>query len=123
MVRLVLLDRDGVLNRDRADFVKSPDELVMLPGAADAVARLTRAGVRVVVCTNQSAVGRGLIDVETLSAIHDKLRREVEAAVAGSTTSFMPRPRRGMNIPGESRMQACLPPPWRAMPVSLSRHP
>lgn len=79
-MRLVLLDRDGVLNVDRADYVKSPDELVMIPGAAAAVARLTGAGVRVAVCTNQSAVGRGLIDVATLEAIHAKLHREIEAA-------------------------------------------
>lgn len=79
-VRLVLLDRDGVLNEDRPDYVKSPDELVLIPGAAGAVARLTAADVRVVVCTNQSAVGQGLIDIGTLDAIHAKLRREIEAA-------------------------------------------
>ncbi len=77
---LVLLDRDGVLNEERADFVKSPDELVMLPGAAAAVARLAAAGHRMVVVTNQSVVGRGLIDEAMLARIHDKLRREIAAA-------------------------------------------
>ena len=77
---LVLLDRDGVLNLDRPDFVKSPDELVMIDGAAEAVARLSRADWRVVVVTNQSAIGRGLIDEAMLARIHDKLR----AVVAGA---------------------------------------
>ena len=56
-MRLVLLDRDGVLNQDRADYVKSPAELSLLPDAAAAVARLNRAGIKVAVVTNQSAVG------------------------------------------------------------------
>lgn len=72
--RLVLLDRDGVLNADRADYVKSPAELVMLPGAAAAVARLNAAGMRVALCTNQSAVGRGIITREMLERIHLHLR-------------------------------------------------
>ncbi|MBM3521971.1 MAG: D-glycero-beta-D-manno-heptose-1,7-bisphosphate 7-phosphatase, partial [Alphaproteobacteria bacterium] len=50
--RLVLLDRDGVLNRDRGDYVKTPDELVPIAGAAEAVARLNIAGIRVALCTN-----------------------------------------------------------------------
>jgi D-glycero-D-manno-heptose 1,7-bisphosphate phosphatase len=69
-MRLVLIDRDGVLNQDRSDYVKSPDELVMIPGAAAAVARLNRVNVRVAVCTNQSAVGRGIIAPEMLALIH-----------------------------------------------------
>lgn len=77
---LVLLDRDGVLNAERGDFVKTPDELVMLPGAAAAVARLSDAGHRIVVVTNQSVVGRGVIDEAMLARIHDKLRREIAAA-------------------------------------------
>lgn len=77
MVRLVLLDRDGVLNVDRADYVKSPGELVMIDGAAAAVARLNRAGIRVAVCTNQSAVGRGLIGEGMLEAIHQALRERL----------------------------------------------
>lgn len=79
---LVVLDRDGVLNLDRADFVKSPDELVMIDGAAEAVARLNEARWRVVVATNQSVVGRGLIDETMLSRIHDELRRRLARAGA-----------------------------------------
>lgn len=70
---LVLLDRDGVLNVDRPDSVRHPDELVLLPGAAAAVGRLTRAGVLTALCTNQSIVGRGVIDATMLDRIHAKL--------------------------------------------------
>jgi D-glycero-D-manno-heptose 1,7-bisphosphate phosphatase len=74
MARLVLLDRDGVLNVDRSDYVKHPGELVLLPGAAAAVARLNQAGYLVAVCTNQSAIGRGLFDEAMLARIHEALR-------------------------------------------------
>jgi D-glycero-D-manno-heptose 1,7-bisphosphate phosphatase len=76
-MRLVMLDRDGVLNADRPDSVKSPAELVMLAGAAEAVARLNRAGLLVAVCTNQGVVGRGIIDEAMLDRIHGKLRDEL----------------------------------------------
>jgi D-glycero-D-manno-heptose 1,7-bisphosphate phosphatase len=79
---LVLLDRDGVLNVDRDDSVKTPGELVMLPGAAAAVARLNAAGRLVAVCTNQSVVGRGLIDEAMLVLIHHKLKGELAKAGA-----------------------------------------
>lgn len=75
----VLLDRDGVLNRDSDDFIKSPEELVLLPCAAEAVARLNRAGYITPVITNQSGIGRGLFAAETLEQIHAKLRLEVGA--------------------------------------------
>jgi D-glycero-D-manno-heptose 1,7-bisphosphate phosphatase len=81
-LRLVCLDRDGVLNEDRDDYIKSVAEFVMLPGAAEAVARLNRAGYPVVVITNQSPVGRGLITPDTLEAIHTELRRCLSAAGA-----------------------------------------
>jgi D-glycero-D-manno-heptose 1,7-bisphosphate phosphatase len=81
--RLVLLDRDGVLNQDRIDYVKSPDELVVLPGAPQAVARLNRAGIRVAVVSNQSAVGRGIISQAGLDAIHASLT--VQLAQHGAT--------------------------------------
>ncbi|HJP20975.1 MAG TPA: HAD-IIIA family hydrolase [Alphaproteobacteria bacterium] len=74
MNRLVLLDRDGVLNQDRDDYVKSPEELVMIEGAAEAVARLNRAGHIVALVTNQSAVGRGIIEDVMLERIHQRLR-------------------------------------------------
>jgi D-glycero-D-manno-heptose 1,7-bisphosphate phosphatase len=81
-MRLVLLDRDGVLNVDREDSVKTPGELVMLPGAAEAVARLNAAGRLVVLCTNQSVVGRGVIDEAMLLQIHHKLKGELARAGA-----------------------------------------
>jgi D-glycero-D-manno-heptose 1,7-bisphosphate phosphatase len=81
-MRLVLLDRDGVLNADRPDSVKSPAELLLLPGAADAVRRLNDAGRLVAVCTNQGVVGRGIIDERMLDRIHDKLWAELAQAGA-----------------------------------------
>ncbi|MDJ0947872.1 MAG: HAD-IIIA family hydrolase [Alphaproteobacteria bacterium] len=74
---LLLLDRDGVLNEDRADSVRTPGELVMLPRAAAAVARFNGAAVRVALVSNQSVVGRGLIDDAMLERIHDKLLNEL----------------------------------------------
>jgi D-glycero-D-manno-heptose 1,7-bisphosphate phosphatase len=84
MPLLVLLDRDGVLNDDpgAGNFVKSPGELIMLDGAAAAVRRLNEAGHRVVLCTNQSVVGRGIIDVTMLERVHAKLRDELARAGA-----------------------------------------
>jgi D-glycero-D-manno-heptose 1,7-bisphosphate phosphatase len=80
--QLVLLDRDGVLNQDRLDYVKSPSELVLLPGAPDAVARLNRAGVKVAVVTNQAVVGRGIITPAQLDAIHAALAARLHTAGA-----------------------------------------
>ena len=70
---LVLLDRDGVLNLEPPDRVISPDQLELIDGAAEAVARLNAAGHTVVVATNQSIVGRGVIDSAMLECIHDRL--------------------------------------------------
>jgi len=79
MKRLVLLDRDGVLNEDRADYVKHPGELVMVPRAAEAVARLNAAGVKTAVVTNQSGVGRGVFPASMLARIHERLIQELAA--------------------------------------------
>jgi len=76
---LVLLDRDGVLNEDRQDFVKTPAELVMIPGAASAVARLNAAGHTVAVVSNQSGVGRGVMTDHDLEAVNSTLKRMIEA--------------------------------------------
>lgn len=73
-MRLVILDRDGVINADSDEYIKSVDEFVPLPGSVEAIARLTSAGFRVAVATNQSGVARGLFDLPTLNAMHDKLR-------------------------------------------------
>jgi len=79
-VKLIILDRDGVINQDSAAFVKSPDEWVALPGSLAAIARLSQAGYTVVVASNQSGLARGLFDMATLNAIHAKLHREVAQA-------------------------------------------
>lgn len=76
----VILDRDGVINRDRADYVKTPAELDFLPGSLEAIAALTQAGYGVVVATNQSGVGRRLLSEQDLAAIHAKLATAVGAA-------------------------------------------
>jgi D-glycero-D-manno-heptose 1,7-bisphosphate phosphatase len=77
--KLVFLDRDGVINEDSADYIKSPDEWVPIAGSLEAIARLSRAGYEIIVVTNQSGLARGLFDEETLAAIHARLRRAVEA--------------------------------------------
>ncbi|RZU02083.1 D-glycero-beta-D-manno-heptose 1,7-bisphosphate 7-phosphatase [Rivibacter subsaxonicus] len=79
-MKLVILDRDGTINADRDDYVKSPDEWVALPGAIEAIARLNHAGWHTVVATNQSGLGRGLFDMATLNAMHVKLNQELAAA-------------------------------------------
>lgn len=89
----MLLDRDGVITRRRDDYVKSWDEVEVLPGAVDAVARLCAAGYRVAVVTNQSAVGRGLMTQETLDSIHDRLDALVRAA-GGEISEFVVCPHR-----------------------------
>lgn len=65
--KLVVLDRDGVINVDSDAFIKTPDEWIALPGSLEAIARLNHAGYRVVVATNQSGIGRGLFDMATLN--------------------------------------------------------
>jgi D-glycero-D-manno-heptose 1,7-bisphosphate phosphatase len=79
-MKLVILDRDGVINQDSDQFIKSPDEWKPIPGSLDAIARLNQAGFQVVVATNQSGVGRGLLDMATLNAIHDKMHRHLAQA-------------------------------------------
>ena len=80
-MKLIILDRDGVINYDSDQFIKSPNEWKPLPGSLEAIARLVQADYRVVVATNQSGVGRGLFDMTTLNAIHDKMHKA--AAQAG----------------------------------------
>ncbi|MCS6996144.1 MAG: D-glycero-beta-D-manno-heptose 1,7-bisphosphate 7-phosphatase [Casimicrobiaceae bacterium] len=79
-MKLVILDRDGVINEQPATFVKHPDEWVPIAGSLDAIARLTGAGYCVAVATNQSGVARGLIDLWTLNAIHSRMLRAVQQA-------------------------------------------
>ena len=75
--KLIILDRDGVINVDSAQFIKSPDEWKPIPGSIEAIARLNQNGYRVVVATNQSGVGRGLFDMAMLNAINDKMMEMV----------------------------------------------
>lgn len=76
----VFLDRDGVLNADRLDFVKSVEELVILPGAVEAVARLCQAGYQVIVVSNQSCIAQNIIGWNDLNAITDALRQQIQDA-------------------------------------------
>ncbi|MBK9521536.1 MAG: D-glycero-beta-D-manno-heptose 1,7-bisphosphate 7-phosphatase [Rhodocyclaceae bacterium] len=74
-MKLVILDRDGVINQDSDQYIKSPEEWKPIAGSLEAIALLNQAGYRVVVCTNQSGIGRGLFEMDTLNAIHDKMIR------------------------------------------------
>ena len=79
MTRLVILDRDGVVNQDSEDFIKSPEEFVPLPGSLEAIARLNAAGYSVAVASNQSGIARGLFSEATLETMHRKLHDLLEA--------------------------------------------
>lgn len=79
-MKLIILDRDGVINVHSDQFIKSPDEWKPIPGSLEAIARLTREGWRVVVATNQSGLARGLFEMATLNAIHAKMHKAVMLA-------------------------------------------
>jgi D-glycero-D-manno-heptose 1,7-bisphosphate phosphatase len=79
-MKLVILDRDGVINYDSAAFIKTPEEWRPIPGSLEAIARLTQTGYRVVVATNQSGIARGLLDMAGLNAINDKMSKAVNHA-------------------------------------------
>ncbi|MDZ7803384.1 D-glycero-beta-D-manno-heptose 1,7-bisphosphate 7-phosphatase [Thiohalophilus sp.] len=74
-MKLIILDRDGVINYDSDDYIKSVDEFVPIPGSLEAIARLNKAGYHVYVATNQSGIARGYYDEATLQQMHDKLRK------------------------------------------------
>ena len=78
-MKLVILDRDGTINADSDDFVKSPEEWLPLPGALEAIARLNHAGWHTVIASNQSGLGRGLFDVASLNAMHAKMHKMLAA--------------------------------------------
>lgn len=78
-VKLVILGRDGVLNTYRDDHVKAPEEWLPLPGALEAVARLNHAGWHTVVATNQAGIGRGMIDMASVNAVHAHMNRQLMA--------------------------------------------
>lgn len=81
-MKLAIIDRDGVINYDSDQYIRTPAEWKPIPQSLEAIARLNHAGYRVVVATNQSGVGRGLFDMSTLNAIHDKMYRAL-ATVGG----------------------------------------
>jgi len=79
-MKLAILDRDGTINADSDEFVKSPEEWLPLPGALEAIAKLNHAGWHVVVASNQSGLGRGLFDMAALNAMHAKMNKLLAAA-------------------------------------------
>lgn len=78
----IILDRDGVINYESDDYIKSPDEWRPIPGSLEAIAQLNRCGFRILIATNQSGVARGLYDIDRLDEIHEKFMREL-ASVGG----------------------------------------
>lgn len=79
-MKLVILDRDGVINHDSEHYIRSPDDWHPIPGSLDAIARLCHAGYRIVVITNQAGIDRNLFDLEHLNRIHEKMHNCVRAA-------------------------------------------
>jgi D-glycero-D-manno-heptose 1,7-bisphosphate phosphatase len=77
-MKLIILDRDGVINKDSDEYIKSPDEWVAIESSLEAIAKLSRSGYHVFVATNQSGIARGLFDIETLNAIHRKMINAVQ---------------------------------------------
>ena len=78
--KIIVLDRDGVINQDSDEFIKSPSEWLPLPGSLEAIAKLHQAGFTIVVATNQSGVGRGLFDLKMLGDIHQEMLARVTSA-------------------------------------------
>src|SRR3990167_5442749 len=79
MIMLYILDRDGVINFESTEYIKTPDEWIPIPGSIDAVAALSKAGNQIVIATNQAGVARGLFSLEMLEKIHQKMISLVEA--------------------------------------------
>jgi D-glycero-D-manno-heptose 1,7-bisphosphate phosphatase len=86
-MKLVILDRDGTINEDSEEHVRTPEEFRPIKGSLEAIARLTQADYRIVVATNQSGIARGFLDARTLFAIHDSLLRAL-AQVGGRIDAF-----------------------------------
>ena len=116
-MKLIILDRDGVINQDRDDFVKSADEWIPIEGSMDAIAFLTQAGYTVAVATNQSGIGRKYFTVQDLTEMHAKMHRlAVQAGGAIDGIWFCPhtadsncncrKPKPGMVLDILDRFQA-----------------
>lgn len=78
-MKLIILDRDGVINLDSDNYIKSASEWHPIPGSMEAIARLNQSGYQVVVATNQAGISRGLFDIRTLNLIHNKLHQTAQA--------------------------------------------
>lgn len=122
-MKLVILDRDGVINVDSDAYIKSPSEWLPLPGSLEAIAALSAAGFTVVVVTNQSGLARGLFDIDTLNRIHGLMCARV-SAIGGriEAIAFCPHgPNQGCNCrkPAPGLMLAMA----RRFGVSLERVP
>lgn len=78
-MKLIILDRDGVINEDSDDYIKSPEEFIPIAGSLEAIARLNHAGYTVLIVTNQSGIARGYYNIETLNQMHEKLKRLLNA--------------------------------------------
>lgn len=79
-MKLIVLDRDGVINEDSDAFIKNPEEWIPIPGSLEAIAKLHRADYRIVIATNQSGLARGLLDFDMLTRIHDKMLHQIADA-------------------------------------------
>ena len=79
-MKLVILDRDGVINHESDEYIKTPEEWVPIQGSIEAIAALYQSGFRIVVASNQSGLGRGLFNIETLNQIHSKMHTLVGQA-------------------------------------------
>ena len=79
-MKLIILDQTGVINQSSDTFIKSPDEWIPIPGSLEAIARLTHSGYRIIIATNQSGIGRGLLDMATYNTINDKMYKAVNQA-------------------------------------------
>jgi D-glycero-D-manno-heptose 1,7-bisphosphate phosphatase len=87
-MKLIILDRDGVINHDSPEFIKSPAEWLAIPGSLEAIARLNQAGYRVVIASNQSGIARELFDMSILNAIHHKLHTNAQQVGASIDAIF-----------------------------------
>jgi D-glycero-D-manno-heptose 1,7-bisphosphate phosphatase len=87
-MKMIILDRDGVINHDSPDFIKSPAEWIAIPGSLEAIAQLNQAGYRVVVASNQSGIARELFDMRTLNAIHQKMHSQAQQVGADIDAIF-----------------------------------
>ena len=105
-MKMIILDRDGVINHDSPAFIKSPAEWIPIPGSLEAIARLNQAGYRVVIASNQSGIARELFDMTILNAIHHKLH--MTAQQVGADFDAISVPMRPL-APGRVSMTICCP--------------